>query len=172
MIRQQLPAPQVLGFPDRQSDGAYPVQVPDGSVVASIKVAFWRNRFDAFGAGGERICSGRAPTLGRTWLAQDAQGRELVAIKTNWGRFAAVTLRLGEVEARFNGSWRSRDWQLSDTAGRILLSSTPQSSAWSFHPDTWLVHCDQSLSLAEAVAIVQLNRLRIKGQRDVAVPTI
>jgi hypothetical protein len=35
-----------------------------------------------------------------------------------------------------------------------------------------LVQCDQSLSLAEVVAIVQLNRLRIKGQRDVAVPTI
>jgi hypothetical protein len=89
--------PQVLGFPDRRSDGAYPVPASDGSVAASIKVAFWGNRFDAFGADGERICSGRAPTLRQTCLAQDAQGRELVAVKPNWGRFVGVTLRLDEV---------------------------------------------------------------------------
>jgi hypothetical protein len=64
--------------------------------VVSIKVAFWGNRFDAFGGDGERSC-GRAGVLRQTWLAQDAQGRELLAIKTNWGRSVAVTLRLGEV---------------------------------------------------------------------------
>jgi hypothetical protein len=39
--------------------------------------------------------AGRRPPA--NWLAQDAQGRELLAIKTNWGRSVGVTLRIGEV---------------------------------------------------------------------------
>jgi hypothetical protein len=64
--------------------------------VVSIKVAFWGNRFDAFGGDGERSCGGPASS-GKPGWPRNAQGRELLAIKTNWGRSVAVTLRLGEV---------------------------------------------------------------------------
>ncbi len=164
-----MTAPDVLAFSDRKVRGAFPVTEPSGAVVATIRVGFWSGTsFEAVGADGEPLCSGRRlGLLSNTWGVVDPRGSELASMRPSvWGTRKTVTLPAGRVLS-VEGRVFSRDWALRDEQGDAVLTSTPTTAAWSFRPDAWVVRChDASLDLAQVVAIVQLNRMVVKARRS------
>lgn len=164
-----MPAPDVLDFSDRKVDGAYAVTEPSGATVAWIDVPFWSgSSFSAVTAAGEPLCEGRrSGFFSVTWQATDPGGRPLGSVRSAFfGSSKVVTLADGRT-LTLRGQLFGREWSLQDAEGRDVLSSAPTSSAWSFRPDAWLVRChDLSLSLAEVVAVVQLNRMIVKAARS------
>lgn len=163
-----MTAPDVLDFADKKTDGAYAVTEPSGAPVAWLQVSSWTGAsFSATTASGEPLCTGRRTGFfSVTWEAVDPGGRVLGSVRSAfWGNSKVVTLADGRT-LTLRGQLFGRDWSLIDGSGRDVLSSTPTSSGWSFRPDAWLVRChDLSLSLAEVVAVVQLNRMMVKSSR-------
>ena len=163
-----MTAPDVLAFADNKSDGAYAVSEPSGSVVARIRVPWTSSSFTAVTATGEPLCTGRRTGFFSSgWQAVDPAGRVLGSVRSSfWGASKIVTLADGR-ELTLRGQLFGRDWSLLDAEGHDILSSTPMVSGWSFRTDAWLVRShDLSLSLAEVIAIVQLNRMMVKAARS------
>lgn len=83
-----------------------------------------------------------------------------------------VTLVDGR-ELCITGRAFSRDWQLTDQAGRVVLGADAQGSSFSFHPDAFVVRSDEeSLNLVQIVGIVELNRLIVKAGRNSAAAAV
>ena len=164
-----MTAPDVLAFADTKTDGAYAVTEPSGATVAWIRTkVFTAVSFEATTAGGEPLCSGRrAGFLSSRWEATDPGGRLVASVRNSFtGTRKTVTLPDGR-ELALRGRMFTRDWALLDAQGRDVLSSTPSTGTWSFHPDAWVVRShDATLDLAQVVGIVQLNRLMVKGGRS------
>lgn len=164
-------APDALAFADKRIDGAYPVTAPDGSVVVRIWVSRWSgSTFEAVTGYGAPLCSGRhRGWLSRSWDAYDPVGAVLVSVRSSfWGNSKSVLLPAGR-ELRIAGKMLSRDWVLTDPAGRTVLGADAQGSSLSFHPDAFVVRCyDDSLGLAQIISIVELNRLMVKAARGSA----
>lgn len=166
-----MSAPDVLAFADRKTDGAYAVTEPSGAVVALIRVkTFTMVSFTVTTAAGEPLCTGRRTGFWTSrWEATAPSGAVLCTLKgSGWGTGKTVTLGDGRALS-LRGRLFARDWALLDDQGREVLSSTPSTSSWSFSPDAWVVRShDTSLDLAQVVAIVQLNRMMVKGSRSSA----
>ncbi len=163
-----MSAPDVLAFDDTKTDGAYAVSEPSGAVAAWIRVPWTGSSFSASTAAGEPLCTGRrAGFFSVSWEAVDPRGVTLSSVRSSfWGTGKTVTLADGRV-LTLRGQLFGRDWSLLDAAGRDVVSSTPTTSSWSWRPDAWLVRChDLSLSLAEVIAVVQLNRMMVKAARS------
>jgi len=161
---------EALVFADKKQDGAFPVTAADGSVVARIAVRWTGSSFEATTAEGTPLCSGKHHSaFSRHWEAYSPGGTQLALVRSSlWGRGKTVTLADGR-ELRVGGSAFSRGWTVTDAAGRTVLDADAQGSSFSFHPDGFAVRCyDDSLGLAQIVAIVELNRLIVKAGRNAA----
>lgn len=168
-----MTAPDVLAFADKSTGGAYDVTEPSGVVVARIRVSLWTGAsFQATAANGEPLCSGRRTSFwANRWEAVDPTGRALGSVRNaSWtGTRKAVTLADGR-ELSLAGNMWGREWALRDAEGHDILSSTPTTGTWTFHPDAWLVRShDASLDLAQVVGVVQLNRMMVKAGRSARV---
>ena len=168
-----MTAPDVLAFADRRTDGAYEVAEPSGAVVARIRVSLWSgSSFEATGATGEPLCTGRRRGLFSSWWdALDPAGRPLASLKSSFSGTTREVRLPDERVLTLRGQWFGRDWSLRDEtaddgAGSDILSSVPSTSAWSFRPDAWVVRShDMSLDLATVIGVVEVHRLMVKAAR-------
>lgn len=162
---------EVYAFLDKKEDGAFPVFDVAGAVVARIEPSFWTRKFTAYTADGRVLCEGKAVPMSRTFEVFDGSGGLLLDMASSFWSGKKRTIRLGdgrELELR-GESWPSRDWNVTDAAGRTVLGIVNTASGWSFHPDAYAVQIgDPSLSLAHAVGIVESNRLLVKAARSSA----
>lgn len=162
-------APDVLAFADRRTDGSYAVTEPSGTTVARIEVSAWSGqKFQAFAADGEPLCSGRKRNLLSSWWdAVDPGGRPLASLRNSLTGTRKEVRLPDERVLTVRGQWFGRDWSMRDDSGRDVLTSEPTTSSWSFRPDAWVVRShDASLDLAQVVGIVELNRLMVKAGRS------
>lgn len=154
----------VLGFDDRRIiDGSYAVLTPAGDTVASVSPAFWRSRFSASDPAGELLCTGKARLISG-WVARDPTGELLALVRVRPFDHHRTTLRGGELDCRSVGRAFSPEWYLQAADGRILLQAVPPVSEV-IPPDVWTVRSDGTLTLAEAIAVVELHRLELKRKR-------
>jgi hypothetical protein len=154
----------VLSFDDRRIfDGSYAVLTPAGDTVASVAPSFWRSRFAASDPSGQLLCTGKA-RLVSGWVARDPQGALLTLVRVRPFDHHRTTLRGGELECRSIGRAFTPEWYLQAADGRNLLEAVPPVSEV-LPPDVWTVRSDGTLTLAEAIAVVELHRLELKRKR-------
>jgi hypothetical protein len=161
----------ILLFPDRRIDGAFPVTDSHGNPVARVSAARRGSRFTVTSVDRRPLCAGGASRwwLSGKWQVTDADGAPLLTVTaTPLRNRASVRLaRGGELTLR-GSSWR-RDFTLLDAAGRIVLSAAPRTSAISPRQHDYAVQqsIPPVLDLAEVIAVVQVWRMVKKS--DVAV---
>lgn len=153
------------GFADRRDDsGRWPVTDGSGAVVARITYSFWTSRFTITDAAERVVGQGVKQAFG-SWVTTDPSGRELMRVAGfSWTNQVPVQCRWGELTLR--GRVFGRDWTVVDAGGALVLSSVPDTGAFSFHPDSWQVTSDGRLDLAETVALVHMHRLAVKRGRS------
>ena len=161
----------VLGFTDRRTDGRYPVSGTDGRPVAWIKTKWTAAQFSVESAAGGVICTARTRRAGwsRHWELADGDGCLAADLKIGNGNRHGVTLPEETQPLTLQGSWRSRDWQLTDGGGSPVLAAVATSGAWSFRPDEWVIKSYGRLELGLVVGIVEAYRLIVKARRNAAV---
>ena len=161
----------VLGFSDRRTGGRYAVSGTDGQPVAWIRTRWTSAQFTVESAAGLVICTARSHRVGwsRHWELADGAGRLTADLKIGNRNSHQVTLPDEAQPLTLQGSWRSRDWQLTDAAGSPVLAAVATSGAWSFRPDEWLIKSYGRLELGRVVGIVEAYRLIVKARRNAAV---
>jgi hypothetical protein len=154
----------LLSFDDRRIfDGSYAVLTPAGDTVASVSPSFWRSRFAASDPSGEPLCTGKARVVSG-WVAHDPQGELLTVVRVRPFDHHRTTLRGGELECRSIGRAFTPEWYLQAVDGRNLLEAVPPVGE-ALPPDVWTVRSDGTLTLAEAISVVELHRLELKRKR-------
>lgn len=162
--------PLILGFRDRKRGGRLPVDGPDGQPVAFITTRTFSAKFEVTGADGAPLCTGSARLGGLSSRreARDPSGALLVSYVSRWRREVAT---VGDGRSfSITGRWLNANWRATADDGSVALASTKGPGAGIFHPDDWLVAVnDASLDLAQVVAMVELHRLVVQGNRAAAV---
>lgn len=158
-------APEYLGFDEQhRTDNGYPVFDDESRTIATVSPSFWFSRFTAADAQGEPLCSGKA-RLVSGWRALRADGEQLMLLRVGVPKRLRTILRDGELECRSVGRILTREWYLQTLDGRTLLQAVPHTEKSRFPPDVWVVRSDGTLSIAEAVSVVELHRLEYKRKR-------
>jgi len=156
--------PEVLGFDDhRIVGGSYDVYSRAGEAVASVSPGFWRSRFEASDQSGQLLCTGKARLISG-WVAHDPGGRLLALVRVRPFNHHFTTLRGGELECRSIGKAFTPEWYLQALDGRNLLQAVPPEGNV-LPMDVWTVHSDGTLTLAEAIAVIELHREELKRKR-------
>ena len=161
----------ILFFPDRRTDGAFPVTDAHGNPIARVSAAWSGGRFTVTGIDGSPLCAGGTSRWWRSgkWQVSDADGAPLLTVTAKPLRNTAVVQLARDGELTLRGSpWR-RDFTVLGQDGRTVLSAAPRTSALSPRQHDYAVHqpTPGALRLAEVVAIVQVWRMVKKA--DVAV---
>lgn len=163
---------EVYAFVDKKQDGYFPVLDTDGALLARIDVPMMSRRFSVTTADGRALCSGRPRGFGgSSYEVVDGAGALLLTVRTGFwsGKRRTVMLANGTELSLQGETWPSRDWNVTDAAGRTVLSIVATASGWSFHPDAYGVQVgDPALTLAHVVGIVEANRMLVKSARSSA----
>ncbi|HET6876092.1 MAG TPA: hypothetical protein VFH38_01030 [Jatrophihabitans sp.] len=161
----QRNTPEFLGFDEQhRTDGAYPVIDEQGRTLATVSPSFWFSRFTATDARDEPLCSGKARLISG-WRALRPDGAQLLLLRVGVPKRLRTVLRDGEFECRSIGRILTREWFLQTLDGRTLLQAVPHDDKSPFPPDVWVVRSDGTLTLPEAVSIVELHRLEYQRKR-------
>lgn len=166
---------EILVFPDRRIDGAFPVTDGHGNPIARVSAAWSGGRFTVTTIGGEPVCAGSTSRwwLSGRWQVSGADGTPLLAMTARPLRNAAdVQLaRGGDLTVR-GSPWR-RDFTVIDDRGRTVLSGVPRTPAVSSRQHDYAVHqpTPGALRLAEVIAIVQVWRMVKKSDTAVLAAT-
>ncbi|GAB2474306.1 LURP-one-related/scramblase family protein [Jatrophihabitans fulvus] len=159
---------EIYGFVDERENGAFPVYDVQGAVVARIEPSFWTRKFTAYAADGSVLCEGRAVPMSQAFDVTDASGNVLIELAGSFWSSKKRTITLGTgAEFELRGEpWPSRDWNVTDASGRVVLDIDATAGFWSFHPDAYAVQvADPALTLAHVVGIVESNRILVKQAR-------
>jgi len=157
--------PELLGFDERhRTGGGYPVLDGKARTLATVFPSFWFSRFAATDAQGEPLCRGKARLISG-WRAFRPDGKQLLLLRVGVPRRLRTILRGGELECRSIGRILTKEWYLQALDGRTLLQAVPHTEKSPFPPDVWVIRSDGTLSLAEAVSVVELHRLEYKRKR-------
>lgn len=148
-------APLVLAFSDRTSERC-PVST-DAGVVAFVDAH--GSDFQVVTPDAAVVCrGGTVPrSFGRRWQVTDPQGEDVLTL-TGWGRSTDIRLADGR-ELRATGAMLSRHWTVTGGGDAVVVRTVAADSAsLGFHPRSWLLEQDGSLSWLQFVAVVQVRR--------------
>jgi hypothetical protein len=159
-------APSVLAFPDRKTDGRYPVTDSSGAVCARIQTTWTGTEFLAVDAGGQRLCRGQTHWFGfpAAWQVTGPDDGPLLSVTGKAGRNdRQVHLERGGDFIVRSPALRRR-FTVTDAAGVLVLTAVPQTRPYSFHQWSYLVTTTQpTFRLSELVAVVQSWRMIMSG---------
>ena len=165
-------APHVLGVPGLRSIGDDPRVIDeDGRLLATLSPASHRYRFAAEDPDGELLCWGR-PRVVSGWLVRDADGTDLLTMSGGmFGRYR-ITLVASSRSLLLRGRAYRGDLHVADGNGTGLpaLFSDPEAGAGAFGDRDWVIRTDGSLTLPEAIGIIEVHRLEMRRRRKPAPP--
>ncbi len=122
---------EIYAFVDSKQQGGYPVFGIAGDLVAGISVSPWTRKFTATDAASRVLCHGRPRFWSQTYLVEDGAGRLMFEVRSSFwhGRKRTIALPPGAELTLRGARWPSRDWQVTDSAGRVVLGITTTRAA-------------------------------------------
>ena len=156
-----------LIFSSEKEDGVLPVTDEYGRLLARVSSPRSRAHFNVTDPDGRTLCLASARWWGLgAWTVTDADGKRILALRTNLLKSRAVIHLDRDAELVLQGKSRGEGFTIRDAEGRevVEVGSPPASPTAARHRgDVVLVQVPEALRLAEVISVVHIWRMAKKA---------